>query len=158
VWTVASGAVGLALQRWIPRVLASGLSVEVNYDRIGELTAEIAERAAKLAATCDDSVRALYKKTVAPAIQAPERRLIFFLDPTGGSQSRLKPFRYLEDRLPEAERDKLAELERLYHAKLEIDAHYTLQQALRGWLLFHAPTSLLLLVLVAVHVFTVLYY
>ena len=43
-------------------------------------------------------------------------------------------------------------------AKLEIDAHYTLQRALRGWLYFHAPPSLLLLALVAVHVATVLYY
>ena len=158
VWTAASGAAGLAFQRWIPRVLASGLSVEVNYDRIDELTGEIRRRAETLAAACDDSVRALYRKTVAPALRAPERRLIFFLDPTGGIASRLKPFRYLEGRLPGTEREKLEELERLYRAKLEIDAHYTLQQALRGWLFFHAPTSLLLLALVAVHVFTVLYY
>ena len=158
LWTVASGLGGLMLQRWIPRVLASGLSLEVNYDRIGELTLNIRERAEKLASSCDDSVRALYKKTVAPALEAPERDLIFFFDPTGGIQARLAPFRYLEGRLPSDEKEKLAELERLFRAKLEMDAHYTLQQALRGWLYFHAPTSIVLVALVAIHIATVLYY
>ena len=158
LWTAASGLGGLMLQRWIPRVLASGLSVEVNYDRIDELTADVRERAERLAADCDDSVRALYEKTVAPALRAPERGLIFFLDPTGGIQARLAPFRYLEGRLPAEEKEKLERLERLFRVKLEIDAHYTLQRALRGWLYFHAPASLLLLALVVVHVATVLYY
>ena len=158
LWTVLSGLGGLALQQWIPRVLASGLSVEVNYDRIPELTAEISRRSEELAATCDDSVRALFGKKVAPALAAPRRGLIFFLDPTGGIQARLKPFHYLEGRLPPEEREKLAELERLYRAKLEIDAHYTLQRALRGWVYLHAPLSLVLVALVALHVFTVLYY
>ncbi len=158
LWTVGSGLGGLALQRWIPRVLASGLSVEVNYDRIDELAADVRERAEKLAESCDDSVRALYRKTVAPALAAPERRMIYFLDPTGGIQARLAPFRYLEHRLPREERRKLDELERLFRVKLEIDAHYTLQRALRSWLVLHAPASLLLVALVAIHISTVLYY
>lgn len=158
LWTVASGLGGLMLQRWIPRVLASGLSTEVNYDRIDELIADIQQRAEKLAESCDDSVRALYKKTVAPALERPERGLIFFLDPTGGIQAQLAPFRYLEERLPTEDKAKLAELERLFRAKLEIDAHYTLQRALRGWLYFHAPLSFLLLALVVIHISTVLYY
>ena len=49
-------------------------------------------------------------------------------------------------------------LERDYRTKLEIDAHYTLQRALRWWLWLHVPASLVLLVFVAVHLFTVLYY
>ena len=158
LWTAASGLGGLMLQRWIPRVLASGLSVEVNYDRIDEITTDIRERAEKLAASCDDSVQALFKKTVAPTLAAPERGLIFFLDPTGGIQARLAPFRYLEGRLPPEERAKLADLEKLFRAKLEVDAHYTLQRALRSWLYFHAPLSFLLLALVVIHISTVLYY
>ncbi|MEM7352229.1 MAG: hypothetical protein AAF657_15620, partial [Acidobacteriota bacterium] len=105
-----------------------------------------------------DSVRALYQKTVAPALATPRRRAIYFLDPTGGIQSRLKPFQYLEGRLPAEEKAKLDQLERLYRAKLEIDAHYTLQRALRGWLTLHAPVTVLLVGLVALHIFTVLYY
>ena len=39
-----------------------------------------------------------------------------------------------------------------------IDAHYTLQQALRLWLWLHLPPAMLLVALVVVHVFTVTYY
>ncbi len=158
LWIFVSGLIGLGLQTWIPRVLASGLSVEVNYDRIPELSEEIRQRAEAVAATCDDSVRALFKKRVAPALTAPRRSLIFFFDPTGGIQSRLRPFRYLAGRLPQDEREKLDELERLYRGKLEIDAHYTLQRALRTWIYLHAPLSLFLVALVTLHIFTVLYY
>ncbi len=158
LWIFVSGLIGLALQTWIPRVLASGLAMEVNYDRIPELTAEIRQRAETLVANCDDSIRALFKKRVAPALAAPRRRLIFFLDPTGGIQARLKPFHYLAGRLPPGEKEKLIELERLYRSKLEIDAHYTLQRALRGWIYLHAPLSVLFVALVALHIFTVLYY
>ena len=54
--------------------------------------------------------------------------------------------------------NRLGELQQLYRAKLELDAHYTLQHVLRGWLVLHVPVSLVLLVLVGLHVFTVLYY
>ncbi len=59
---------------------------------------------------------------------------------------------------PGDEWKKLNELEQLYRTKLEIDAHYTLQQTLRWWLYFHVPTSLLLLACVLVHIFVVWYY
>ena len=41
---------------------------------------------------------------------------------------------------------------------LEIDAHYTLQKVLRGWLLLHIPVSILIFVLLVIHIFTVTYY
>ena len=42
--------------------------------------------------------------------------------------------------------------------KLEIDAHYTLQQALRWWLYAHLPASFVLLVFILLHLYTVLFY
>ncbi|MEE8523486.1 MAG: hypothetical protein V3T72_06105 [Thermoanaerobaculia bacterium] len=158
LWTALSGLAGRALQQWIPRVLASGLSVEVNYDRIPELVAEIRGRAERLVADCDPSVQRLYARKIAPALAAPEHRSSFFFDVTGGARSRLKDLDYLAGLLSSAEKEKLREIERLYRAKLEIDAHYTLQRLLRGWLWVHVPPSVVLLALVAVHVFTVLYY
>lgn len=158
LWTALSGLAGRALQQWIPRVLASGLAVEVNYDRIPELVDEIRGRAERLAAGCDPSVRRLYARKIAPILAAPENRPAFFFDITGGARSRLKDLDYLAGLLPAAEREKLREIERLYRTKLEIDAHYTLQLLLRGWLWIHVPPSLALLALVAVHVFTVSYY
>lgn len=158
LWTALGGLAGRALQLWIPRVLASGLSVEVSYDRIPELVAEIRGRAERLAAECDRSVQRLYDRKIAPVLAAPERHPVYFLDVTGGARARLKDLDYLAGLLPAAEREKLRQIERLYRTKLEADAHYTLQHLLRVWLWIHVPPSLVLLALVAVHVFTVAYY
>lgn len=158
LWTVASGLIGLGLQRWIPRALTSGLSLEVLYERIPELVAEIGQRAEALAAEAGGPVQALYGRQLAPALAGPRRELIYFLDVTGGSRSRLREIDYLRRLLPAEEKEKLGEIERLYRAKLEMDAHYTLQPALRWWLFAHVPPSLILLGLAFVHLFSVLYY
>ena len=53
---------------------------------------------------------------------------------------------------------KLDDLQAMYKTKLEIDAHYTLQKALRWWLYLHVPVSIVLIVLLALHIFAVVYY
>jgi hypothetical protein len=158
LWTAASGLVGLGLQQWIPKALTSGLSIEVIYERIPELIDEIRQRAEALAATCDEPTQALYTRIIGPALAAPTWHWIYFVDITGGIRSRLKEVHYLGGFLPAAEKEKLDLLERDCRTKLEIDAHYTLQRALRWWLWLHVPASLVLLVFVVVHMFTVLYY
>lgn len=158
LWSVASGLVGLLLQRWIPRLLTSGLAVEVHYDRIPELVEEIAERAKKLAAGSSQEVAGLYERVVAPELARPARRLLYFFDITGGIQSKLREFRYLSRFLGEEEGEVLAELQQLYRTKLEIDAHYTLQQPLRWWLSFHLPAALLLAAFVILHLVSVYLY
>lgn len=158
VWTVASGLFGLLLQQWIPRVLASGLTTEVHYDRIPELAREIREQAEDLVTAGPNSLKELYRKKVARLLKAPRRRWIFFFDITGGIHSRLRDFDYLRGFLAGEEKERMERLESLLRAKLEIDAHYTLQQALRLWLWLHLPTSMLLVILVALHIFTVVYY
>ena len=139
-------------------MLAGSLEVEANYDRIPELVEEIRQRAQGLAEGCGRSVRTLYERRIAAALAAPERDPAFFFDVTGGIRSRLKELDYLSGLLPPGEREKLREIEQLYRTKLELDAHYTLQSVLRGWLWAHVPPSLVLLALVILHVFVVLYY
>ena len=146
------------MQRWIPRLLTSGLAVEVHYDRIPELVAEIGQRAAKLAAASSEEVAQLYERVVAPELTQPVRRMLYFFDITGGIQSKLREFRYLSRFLGDEEREALAQLERLYRTKLEIDAHYTLQQPLRWWLFFHLPAALLLAAFVILHLVSVFLY
>lgn len=158
LWVVFSGFLGLFLQRWIPRVLTSGLNLEAHYDRIPELVKEIRQRAAALAASAEGPLQTLYRQRLAPALAAPMPRLIYFLDVSGGSRTGLRELEYLRSLLPEGEKETLEELERLYRSKLELDAHYTLQRALRAWLWLHLPASLALLVLVALHILAVLYY
>lgn len=158
LWTVASGFIGLALQRWIPRRLTSGLTIEVHCDRIPELVEEIRERAEKLAAAGGETLRGFYERRVAHTFRQPGWRWRFFFDLGGGVQGRLREFDFLAQRLSEEERGRLEEIRLLMTSKTEIDAHFTLQRALRLWLYLHVPTTILLLALVVVHLVTVFYY
>lgn len=157
-WTVLSGFFGLALQRWIPRRLTSGLSIEVHFDRIPELVDESRSRAEKLAAESSEAVRGFYERRLAEAFHEPRWRWLYFLDVTGGGRTRLRELDFLAPRLADAERERLARLRELFVAKSEIDAHYTLQRTLRAWLYLHVPTTIVLIALLAVHLFTVAYY
>lgn len=158
IWVAVSGCLGVLLQKWLPKILSSGLALEVVYERIPELIAEIREQANALMQTCTDPVRDFYREHVAVALASPQPRWIYYLDITGGIQARVKKFDYLRRFLPAVEKEKLNTLESYYKTKLEIDAHYTLQRALRWWLYLHVPASLVLLALAALHVFAVWYY
>ncbi len=158
VWVTISGIVGVALQKWLPRILASALSIEVVYERIPELIEAIRKNAEKLVENGSPPVRDFYRKTIAPVLRAPKIRFIYFFDITGGIQRRLRQFDFLKTLLSSIEREKLIELEAMYKSKLEIDAHYTLQKALKLWLYLHLPPAIVLLVLVAIHLFAAFYY
>jgi len=158
LWTVFSGFVGLGLQRWIPRLLTSGLSEEVHFDRVPEIVVSLAERAHKLAAASPDAVKELYERRVADEMAAPRRRWLYFADITGGMQANLREFRYLGRFLSAEESEQLNELESLYRAKLEMDAHYTLQLPLRLWLYAHLPVTCLLFGFLVLHLVSVFLY
>ena len=158
VWTVVSGILGILIQKWIPRLLTSGLATEAHYDRIGELVEAVRGKAAALVGSSDVMVQEFYERNLAPQLAAPEPRWIYFIDITGGIQSRVSQFRYLRDFLPSHERKGLDQLQALFVTKLELDAHYTLQRLLRWWLYAHVPFALMLVVLVGFHVFSILYY
>lgn len=158
LWTVIGGLLGRGLQRWIPRLLTSGLSNEVLYERIPDLVEDLGKRAAEVSESSGSEIRDLYDRAIAAELAAPTRHWRYFFDITGGIRERLRPVRYLRDKLSDDEAGRLDELEGLYRAKLELDAHYTLQQALRTWLWIHLPTSLLLWVFLALHLWGVLRY
>ncbi len=153
-----SGLFGVFLQKWIPKLLSSGLAVEVLYERIPELVVELRERANSLMQNCTDTLQEFYRKHVAYALATPQARLLYYVDITGGVHARLKHFDFVRGLLTRDEQEKLNQLEACFKAKFEIDAHYTLQRALRWWLWLHVPASLVLLILLGLHVFAVLYY
>lgn len=158
IWVTASGLLGVLIQKIVPRILSSALSVEVLYDRIPELVGQIKESAERLVATCTEPVKDFYRRNLAAALISPESRLIYYVDITGGIQSRVRQFEYLRKILSQEEKEKLDQLESIYRTKLEIDAHYTMQKALRWWLYTHVPVSLLLLILILLHLYAVWYY
>lgn len=158
IWTVLSGFLGLALQRWIPRRLTSGLTLEVHYDRIPELVDEVRTRAEAIAQECGETVRGFYERRIAGTFEQPSWGWLYFLDISGGLHRRLREFDFLAERLSAEERERLDRLRRLTAAKSEMDAQFTLQRTLRFWLWLHVPATLVLLALLVIHLFTVFYY
>ncbi len=157
-WTVLTGLLGLALQRWIPRVLAS-LSTEINAARIPQLSQEIRQRVEALVASCDDPVKKLATRRIHQDLQGPRRSLKFFIDPSSASSAfPLEELAYLRRLAVGDEEERLQQLERLLATKHELDVHFTLQNALRVWLVVHLPASWMLLMLILIHIFSVVYY
>lgn len=158
IWVTISGLLGVFLQKWVPKILSSALSIEVIYERIPELISEIKKNADNLIAECTQPVKDFYRKQIAASLRKPKAQFIYYVDITGGIQERINQFEFLKKILSDEEKEKLNQLAVLYKSKLEIDAHYTLQKALRSWLYIHLPASIVLLILVAIHLFAVFYY
>ena len=158
LWVVATGLVGVFIQKWAPAVLTSGLTTEVHYDRIPDLVQAVREKVERLVATGGESVRTLYDTHLSSALAAPHARLIYFVDVTGGVQSRMRRFDHARRLLQGEDAKRVEQIQALVRTKLEMDAHYTVQRALRWWLYAHAPAALALAALVLFHVFAVLRY
>ena len=158
VWVVLSGIVGVVLQKWIPKLMSSALTLEVRYDRIPELVIELAEKARAEAESASAPIQDFYNRTMAADMEKPVVRPLFFIDITGGVQAKVRQMDYLKQFLSPEDEKKLDKLEMLFRTKLECDAHYTLQKPLRVWLVTHLPVSIVLLVLVVIHLFIVYYY
>ena len=158
IWVSVSGMFGVLLQKWIPRMLTSGVSIEVLYERVPELVDALRAKAEELVAGASEAIQDFYARNIARALRAPESRLMFFIDITGGIALRTKQFEYLRRLLTPEDQPKLDQLEKYFRTKLELDAHYTLQKALRWWLYLHVPVSLLLIVLAGIHIFSVIVY
>ena len=70
----------------------------------------------------------------------------------------MRSFDHLRQFLDDDDAKRVEDLRGLVRAKIEMDAHYTLQKALRWWLYGHIPVAVALAVLVLFHVWTVFYY
>ncbi|MFT5142246.1 MAG: hypothetical protein ACI80V_002847 [Rhodothermales bacterium] len=158
IWVVATGLIGIAIQKWIPTVLNASFPIEVHYDRVPALIDSIRVRSEKLVDGSGDRIRDFYGRNLAATLAGPRPQFMYFFDVTAGIHSRVKPFHYLRGLLAAEQREVLDELQQLYTSKLQIDAHYTLQKALRGWLILHVPASVVLVALLGFHIFSVLYY
>lgn len=158
LWVVGTGLAGVFIQKWIPPALTSALSTEVHYDRIPELVEAVRAKVEELAAAAGESLGKFHDASLAPVLAGPRVSFVYFFDVTGGVQSRMRRFDHLKRLLDEDDARRLEEIRTLVRAKFEMDAHYTLQKVLRGWLYLHVPPVVLLAALVAFHVFAVLYY
>lgn len=157
LWTLISGLLGWAIQRWVPRVLAS-LSTEVLFERIPELVTELSIKAQKTVAGSHPSLENLFHRRLLRRFQNINHSWVFVFDISGGLAKHMKGLHYLMGFLSGSDLERGQKLESLLKTKAELDAHFTLQSLLRNWLYWHVPAAFLLWALVLVHLFTLIYY
>lgn len=162
LWVVLSGLVGLWLQRTLPKLLEPSASFEAHAQRIPEFAAELRRRAEALAHTIDPAAKSYYEERIAPAMGAPRfltpRQFGRALSRKGRAGEHAREADILRRTLNPAALEALEKLGELHATKFELDVHFTIQSILRGWLVFHLPVAIALVMLVALHVFFVLYY
>lgn len=157
VWTTASGLLGTFLQKWIPTLIVSNLRVEALYERIPELVERLQAQADALVANASDIFDRAYRTDIRPQLAAATPSWSYLFDIGGNRERRLQPLDYVAQFLEDTERERLDDLRAICGEKAELDAHLSLQRALRLWTLLHVPPSMLLMALIVVHFVSVLY-
>ena len=153
-WTTLTGLLGTALQKWIPTVVSGSLRVEALAARMPELTRALQARADTVMRGASDRLWATYQADVRPALERPEPAWAYVANVQAGRNRYAASLASLE-RAGDAGR--AGELRALVTEKAELDVHLSLQRALRAWLILHVPPAIVLLGLLAVHIFAVLY-
>ncbi|HEV8232889.1 MAG TPA: hypothetical protein VGQ75_11125 [Thermoanaerobaculia bacterium] len=157
-WATVSGLVGVWLQKWVPAALASGLKVEALFERIPDLVEKSLAEADALMAGASEMLERFYSEDVRPALAGIDSSWGYLTDVRSGRDRRLEPFSRISRFLAEEERPRLEDLKAVYTEKLELDAQYSLQRILRGWVAIHVPPCLLLFGLMLFHIWTSLSY
>lgn len=158
LWSTASGLIGVYLQKWIPTVLSTNLSVEALFDRIPEMASRLQAEADELVRGASEVLERFYLSNVRPMLAGVSPSWSYLVDIRGGRERQVIQFRSVAPFVVEAERGRLDDLQAIVVEKMELDAHYSLQRALRVWLLFHVPPALMLVGLLAIHILSVLYF
>ncbi len=158
----ATGVVGYVIQRIFPRRLTQ-TGVEVIYERIPAEIARLREEAERIVVECtrelkSDTLARYYFETFAWYFERPRFVASHLFGSQHGlhwvRQQRLTVSRYLEP----SELEYLDALTELGYTKTRIDVHYTLQSAMKRWLLLHVPLSAALLGLATWHLLLVQIY
>ncbi|MGD2067368.1 MAG: hypothetical protein PVI57_01685 [Gemmatimonadota bacterium] len=158
LWVVITGVVGMLLQRWIPRVLDDTSSLEVHLHRIPELVEGLRERAETTARGAGPAVRAFYEREMSEEMERVRTALRVRPGRTVAQTFRSSEYEIVRGTLDAEGAAALDALRELHRAKVDLDQHHTLQVLLRTWLFLHLPAGVLLLALVALHVFFVFYF
>ncbi|HEX4138966.1 MAG TPA: hypothetical protein VHY09_01360 [Candidatus Methylacidiphilales bacterium] len=173
-FVMVSGFWGLFLQNVIPKLMREQLPQEVIFEQIPFVRGQLIAQAETIR---DDLARELQAPevvedahggnggvaTLAPAavtavIRFTEQEVLPYLRTAAPRRSALRTreasdgqFRLLRLQLPEALHAPLRDLQDLCDEKRRLGLQTRLHHWLHGWLIFHAPASLLLVVLTIVH-------
>lgn len=158
LWTTISGLMGVGLQKWVPALLAARLTVEAIYERIPELVDQLQAEAVRTMEGASDVLQRFYDAQVQPVLAGLSPSWSYVLDAHRGRDERLAPFEHLRSFVGDEDKKRLADLQAIVTEKLELEAHYSLQRALRLWPFLHVPPAVLLLAAVVAHIAAVWYF
>lgn len=158
LWVVASGVLGVALQRWIPRLLEAETTLEVHHQRIPELVEEVRERARQAAREAGPRAESFYDRELASELEGARSDMGVLLRRGRSLRRRAGEFTRLQNTVSSESIPAVEELRRMHRTKLDLDLHSALQKKLRLWLALHLPLGVVLLVLVGLHIFFTLYF
>jgi hypothetical protein len=149
--TVLSGIVGYVIQRFYPRLMTQ-TGIEVIFERIPLYISELRQEAEALVLECCDKTRVdTLGRHYLESYQWFFSRPRFTFNHIVGSQRSRQWLKHQDEvvrrYLNEDERKYLDDLSRLARQKERIDLHYTLQGAMKRWLLVHIPLAAALMVL-----------
>jgi hypothetical protein len=157
LWTGITGLIGIYLQKTLPRLIARNLTVEAIYERIPEIVEKLLKDADARMTGAQSVADRAYRSSVRGLLEAPAPSWSYVFDPQGNRRRRLEPLSQLDPFLEGADRERFEAVSNIVRDKLDLDAHMSLQRALRTWLIAHVPAAALLLALVTVHFFAVVY-
>lgn len=155
LWVTGSGLLGVALQKWLPTVITGNFSVEAIYERIPEMTQRLLGEADELLKDCSEGLEQVYVADIRPLLVTPAPSWSYVFNVRLRRTRRLGPLRDVAPFIGAGERERLDDLTTLVNEKLELDAHYSLQRALKAWVLLHLPPAFLLLGLLVAHIYAV---
>jgi len=173
-FVMVSGFWGLFLQNVVPRLMREQLSQEVIFEQIpfvrGQLTKQAETIRGDLARELEspevveeghgnqNGVATIAPAAVTSVIRFIEQEVLPYLGKRASRRSALRAretsdgqFRLLRLQSPEVLHAPLRDLQDLCDEKRRLDLQERLHYWLHGWLIFHAPSSLLLVVLTIVH-------
>jgi hypothetical protein len=179
-FVMLSGFWGLTLQNIIPKLMQEYLPEEVIFEQIpyvrGQLIAQVEAIREELASEREDTAHGEHGSGGAATATAGRvgavKAILHFIDdealpylrnvnprhnPLRDKEAADNQYRVLRLQVPEAVQVSLVQLQEICDEKRRLDLQTRLHYWLHGWLLVHAPASLLLVVLTILHAIVAAY-
>jgi hypothetical protein len=167
---MVSGIYGLILQHKLPTMMKESLPVEIVFEQIPNVRAQLCaaaenlQRNFKQQATSGSAVVAINLSQEEVLAGFIEQRLIPYLRARRGGKYRLghareaaEIFRHLKLRVDEEYQPRVNEMRRWCEERRLTDTQVRMQHWLHGWLFVHVPLSFLLLLMTVWHAFVTLF-
>ncbi len=159
---IVVGFFGIYLQHVIPMKLAD-LEIEVVYEKIPQIIAELQERVQGLLKKPDESnvsplLSSFCKQEVLPFFKGALPNIQYAFSVSSGLIDKLHKFDNCHQFLGEEEQQILDEIKKYYKYKQKLDVHASLQWLLRRWLWLHVFLACLVTVFVTHHLILILMY